>query len=326
MSSTRKSGMLAKAGPSRPAVGVFGKVPGYAEHLDDLDGSSLLVDLKRRLYDEGVRRSLDQGIWKELETHPDYVPFGHVFVEIRADRSAAGEITASRDAVGRDKYPFVAAWVANSPTMAAELAARVPQLDAISKRAAGDAGPDDLAKDLTAIRASVGDVSPTPDGQRPLASIADHADLGPDREGLRKVFYSIDRQLEYWRDTGKASIRRAVHLRMPACLEPVPAATVWAKLLVEQTYGAASVLVFAPRARGWIDAIIGEPGPSEFYCLHAPPAVLPAVHEIPYEFTDAERRQLDARIAESLNPLPAGGASQQDNGKRPWWKIFGKKE
>ena len=96
----------------------------------------------------------------------------------------------------------------------------------------------------------------------------------------------------------------AVHLRVPACT-PVPAeaARVWIELLATRLDPTAPILAIAAVGRGWVDLIVGDPGPHDFYCLLAARQVLPFTTDIPFNLNAG----FVTRAAEWIRRISADG-------------------
>ena len=120
------SGSFAR-GP-RVVVGGFGKHPAWNDHIDpDIGLDGTLLDVKRRLYLEGIR---DNAIASWLKALPaQLVPFGHVMLWKKAGSVVAGRLWHSRDGRGRDDFPMVVCADCSGVPMARVVSEALPVLE-----------------------------------------------------------------------------------------------------------------------------------------------------------------------------------------------------
>ena len=90
-------------------VAVFGKHPGWADHMDEIGlATEELVELRQMLYKEGIGRNIDLGTWEKLPEEARLERFEHVFVyKAESGNLIAGRIWSSSDGRGRTKYPML---------------------------------------------------------------------------------------------------------------------------------------------------------------------------------------------------------------------------
>lgn len=110
--------VAAPSSPPRVDLAVFGKHPGWDDHIPDDVGldTARLVEAKQRLYLQGIGGNIDGGAWDKLPA-TQQVAFGHAFVwrPAPADGAAAGDrellvgrLWHSSDGKRRERYPMIA--------------------------------------------------------------------------------------------------------------------------------------------------------------------------------------------------------------------------
>lgn len=93
--------------PPLPVVGIFGKHPGWADHLALPLESVALREFRRVLYNTGIRAVIERGIWSEWEASGQAIPFEHSFLSGGGRSWIVGRLWASVDQIGRREYPMV---------------------------------------------------------------------------------------------------------------------------------------------------------------------------------------------------------------------------
>jgi hypothetical protein len=297
-----------------PQLGLFGKLRAVSEHFDDLGQSAPLSALKTRVYDNGIRRAIDQGTWKDLSTANQLVAFDHWFTELRGPAVAVGRAIASRDAVGRDQFPLIGAMALDRGGPAALIESVASLLDPVVNFAHASEDLESVRARLSASRGLV--ASPEGSAVRTIEPLLDHPSLGPDRIGLRKALRALARQAEPYRARDKTLAGRASHVRVPTCLDPLAGSAAWARLTFALVEGRAPVTTWAHHSGGWTDVLIGEYAPGDLYCLRASPDAMPMVTQVPYEFDERAIREIDAVIA-SLQSGAKAPAPANDSAAAP---------
>lgn len=305
-SGTTWAGSGAKPGEREVYVGVFGKHPGWDDHIDDIGlETDRLVAVKRLLYSEGIGGNIDAGAWEKLDEAQRLSAFGHEIVWRLGEDLIVGRLWASRDGKGRTRYPMaVVAQCVNVPGAMVE-AEFMPRLEEAERRFVAASSPAEVRQIVDEVRAQLrsalgaapsaddyGDVAPP----KELAVMADLPQLGDGRVGLYRVLYEIDRELGAFRPAGKSDSRkttkfvdtRAQHLRVPACSSSAfAAARQWFGVLATQIDPTASMLALRPHGKGFVDLIVGEPAAQQLFCVKASEKGLAPASEVPYTL-DAE--------------------------------------
>lgn len=349
----RKSGVLGGKGERAVYVGVFGKHPGWDDHIDDIGlETDRLAAVKRVLYIEGVAGNIDAGSWEKLDDSQRLGGFGHEFVWRSAGGAdiVVGRMWSSRDGKGRTKYPMaVVAQCVNIPPAVIE-AEIMPRLEEVERRcvattsqaevrAAVDAARDALRSAIAG--APAGEYSEVATRQE-LVSMGQNPAWGEGRVGLHRVMYEVEREMAAFRpvrESGKRSTRvadtRGQHLRAPACSASTFASfRLWmAMLQALQVDAGAPVLLFRAHGMPWIDLIVGEPQGQQLFCVKASEKGLALASDVPYTmepaFTDRCEATIKSWSGEAPAPVaqntaaPAAPAEEATTGDEPKAKKGG---
>jgi len=354
--SVKRSSVSWGKGETSPALhlGVFGKHPGWDDHIDDLGlDTDRLVRARQRLYTEGVAGNIDLGAWEKLEDEQRLPGFGHELVWRSRDGLIVGRLWSSRDGKGRTKYPMAVVVDAQGVEWSWVESVVVPRLAEVERACLATESADEVRRIVDQARVDLRTALPielrelgglaTP---AQLAALAEAPELGPDRVGLHRALYEMDRELAAFRPArgdGRRSTAREVtigprHLRVPACAaSAMGASALWAGLLATQIDPSADVVVLRPHGRAWIDVIVGEPGVPQLFCLKASEIGLALVTSVPYSLDAAFTARCEALVGawkagrptaeEQAAPAPAVRTEVTAEGapprKRPPWMLWG---
>jgi hypothetical protein len=288
-----------KLSPARPPaaprlhLAVFGKHPGWNDHIDDLGlETDLLVNVKRTLYVQGIGGNIDAGAWDRLEEGQRVPAFHHLFVSHSAGDLIVGRLWSSSDGKGRTRYPMVAAAHCAGMPLSWIVSNVVPRLEQIESACAATRDPAAVRSILDLQRQSLRSLMPAAvpgraesvaagDGNA-VSSIAAHPDMGDGGRGFLLVLYQIEREWSAFRP-GRGGAPGPRHLRVPSCADsPVAAMVRWLGFLLSQLDGSAPLMVIVPLDASWADLIGGEPTASQLFCVRATPAKVPLTTQIPY--------------------------------------------
>jgi len=123
-----------------------------------------------------------------------------------------------------------------------------------------------------------------------LTAVAALSGATPNDEGLMRILYHLDRELgapvsdrgERGHQPGRAFLRVSIPVGRAA--EP---AVLWLEFLSARSGRHADTMALMPHGEAWVDLIVGEPTPSQLYCLRAAPAAVPLTSDIPYNIDPA---------------------------------------
>ncbi len=295
-------------GDRRLVVAAFGKHPGWKDHMEDIGlDTEVLVALKRILYVQGITGNLEP--WSDLETKQSSVEFGHTFVWCRNDDIVAGRLWKSRDGSHhpRTSYPMVVCVHGHRVSLHWAYDQALTRLADLETKCRNYGSASEVKACLSACQHEFSGLSDAlsgseegyPNGADPIARLAEYPELGPGEEGLIRILYHIEREMQAGplAPPDKGVCRHSAHARVPLTGDHVTDASVrWTQLLLGKYGQACGVWVFLPPSRTWLDLLVGEPEPTQWYCLRAAPAALPLTTTVPYnvspEFADQTRQRI----------------------------------
>lgn len=249
---------LRKCGP-RVHLAAFGKHPGWDDHMDDLGlDTPSLVTLKRILYLQGIAGNLATGAWEQLDEAARLPAFNHLFRWQRGDQYLIGRIWSSCDGKGRAHYPMIlCAHVLGPPAPPAEQIDEVLQI--LHQQCAGTDQAEVVRQLLVQ---ALGDLRHAAPAQDERTGLPPALDIG----GLQELAL-FHRGAFYPRTNPPAQVARVAVLAEA----PLPRLAAWLGALRERLDTEAPVLLLTPLSSGlrWIDIIVGEPAPSDFFCLRS---------------------------------------------------------
>ncbi|MBL9031138.1 MAG: hypothetical protein JNM80_05465 [Phycisphaerae bacterium] len=296
-------------------MAAFGKHPGWNDHIDDLGLSTPeLVATKRLIYVEGVAGNIDSGAWDALDAGARLEGFDHLFAwRLAGSQVLAGAMWSSSDGKGRKRYPMVVcaqltgvglAWALHEALpVLMRLRAECPQADTADRvRSLIDRSRAGLQAQVSAAEAQTETLDPA----GLLRALAARPELGPDGLGLVRIMYQCERELPAYRTpksgiVGRSStfVVRPQHLRVPLGGDsPEQGLVTWHRFMLTQVDRMSPVLAIVPVGQSWVDLIVGEPTPAQFFCLRAAPKTMPLGSDIPYsldpEFVARAVREIGA--------------------------------
>lgn len=310
-------------GSPRVGVTVFGKHPGWDDHIPELRaGDARLVEFRRMLYD-AITGNVDSGQWDKLHKEKQLQPWGHTLLLTGGGGDpVAARAWYSRDGKGRDRYPMVGAVRCGNLPLAWIAREAFPAMQSLQTQCESAASADAVraavgaAEEQLLARATPGagppEFPPEAAARHSTAYLASRPEFGPNHTGLLRVLYHIEREFAPTPKPtlGKSPELRAISLRVPTCAESPPrAAEVWSRFLLARLATQAPLLVAVPDHAQWVDAIIGPLGVSQLYSLRAPLEVFPFTSEIPYTLDPAFVARTERLIESCLGPPAATAPS-----------------
>lgn len=291
-------------------VAAFGKHPGWDDHIDDIGfDTDVFVSVKRILYVQGIGGNVDSGSWDKLIENQLVEEFKHNFFWYLDGSLIVGRLWSSQDGKGRKSYPFVVCVQCWNLPIQWVFTNVLPQLEKIEGSCTATTSANDVRMAVQNAKqelrqlaqqceASTSSIVAYPDA---LAKLAEHPEMGPNREGLLRVLYHIEREVGRYRANSASSMAlRSTSLRIPVSqdnmLENV---LLWNSFLFTMFGRNIPVLILIPLIGNWIDIIIGEPTALQLYCLRASLKVIPLTSSIPYnissEFIDQANKLIQGR-------------------------------
>ena len=298
-------------------LAAFGKHPGWMDHMEELGlETDLLVALRRTLYSAGINQNIDGGDWSDLEPNDVIPSFHHIFAWSVRDEVIVGRMWSSSDGRGRKLYPMIVCAHCAGLSLHQAFDVVLPHLERIEDKLVSTDSSDDVRSIIRStgselqMQAGRLDQSSESTPKAALGRLADRDELGPDREGLLRVLYEIERDImasgtksgDTW--SGSTEMGRGSHLRVP-CRDDnvIEVASWWLEFLVDVIGGAAPVLMLRPLEFEWLDMIVGEATATQLCCLRTTPQRTPFTSSIPYSFDDEFLERANRRINDSIDCL-----------------------
>jgi len=315
LASQRISGILGKkdaGGDARAFLGVFGKHPGWNDHIDDIGlETERLVQIKRELYVEGIGGNIDAGAWDAIAEDGRLTGFDHLFLWRAGGETAVGRFWSSSDGKGRTRYPMVVCAQVRGQPMSWQVRYVAPLLERLQDdfKAADTAEKvvaraENARREIEALASGERGATDVYERSATAALAADPA-MGPEKRGMYRLLYQMERELAAFLRGGLTDGTRTRvadltprHLRVPRCLrDEGQSMLLWWRFVTEHIGDGAPVVLMSPRGQDFIDILVGEAGVSQFTCVRAAEKTIPLTTEIPYSFDEAFVRRAEERIA-----------------------------
>jgi hypothetical protein len=291
-------------------MAAFGKHPGWDDHIDDIGlETDVLVTVKRILYIQGIGRNIDSGSWDKLEEDQRLEKFGHVFVWCMNGDVVVGRLWSSQDGKGRSSYPMVVCVQCSKLPLPWVLTNILPRLEEIEQACVGTTSADDVQRIIEDARNQIRELAQGCEPERKLkvkrsdvlSKLAELPEMGPDRQGLHRVLYHIDREIVHAGSGGGKSVElRPALIRLPSSAPAEQeSALLWISFLLAKFGLNMHILVIMPLRHSWIDIVIGEPTDLHFFCLRASISVVPLTSSIPYTMDSEFLAQTNQLIDDS---------------------------
>lgn len=308
-------------GPALRAA-VFGKHPGWNDHMDELGLSTpRLVEFRRTFYAEGVGALIDQGVWESMGDDERLGGFDHSFARRVGGVWLIGRFWSSTDGRGRSKYPMVVVVDCGSLPLEASLRTAMPLTErgkasfcATKDASAVVAAYERLQAELNAEAAVAAADGESLTHAQALRRLLNHPGVaGGEEDAVLRALYGAERELGAVLGViraGSTSVGSGLttaeadgHVRLPrAEPESSMAIRLWAGLLSPALRSKAVLTVFAPEGEGWVDAVTGTSAES-LVCLRCGLRRVPLASEVPYTIDAAFRE----RVTSAIGPGAGGG-------------------
>jgi hypothetical protein len=296
----------------------FGKHPAWDDHIDDIGlATETLVLTKQHLYSEGIATQLASGAWDQIEKSGQSIEFDHRFVWSRDEQVIIGAIWASADRKGRTRFPMVICVQAGFDDLRAIglLLAPIERLAILCRE----------AKTQERIRDSFDQT------YRELNGAFFPANAGnlfsetsdPEENAILPDLITLSAGLRSQRPrTGASGRTGGSHFRLTTISSQVKEnLSFWSGYLARYHHSSLPYIIIAANGRRWIDLIVGEPVPGDFFCLRANEYALPATR---IEIEGAHLHKLEAKAKDYLQTFRRGTASPVKH-PRSWWSGLFKK-
>jgi hypothetical protein len=278
-------------------LGAFGKHPGWNDHMDDLGlATPSLVEARSYLYG-GIAHQIEHATWEKAGADKLAPGFDHLIHWRRLNESLTGLIWSSQDGKGRALYPMIT--VAHTVTrsfswLAGEL---LPALEDVRAKCRGTSSSSVVKAHIQGVEQALR--TRLPDSARVSTSVglgipAWTAYFTKEPVALRRVLHHLRRNFaafapgnEEWCQGEKQSLSRGLRLPQIPGAAPAESLNAWISFLATQLDPAVPFFGLLRLDGNWMDVIVGEPGPADFFLLRTRPSEAPLVTDIPYQI-DAE--------------------------------------
>jgi hypothetical protein len=297
-------------------VAGFGKHPAWDDHIDDIGlATETLVQTKQLLYSEGIATQLASGAWDQLEKAGQAVEFDHRFVWSRDEQAVVGAIWASADRKGRTRFPMVICVQAGFDGLKAIglLLAPIEELGTLCRE----------GKTQEKIRDSLNQTDRELNGAFFPATAGNlfPETSDPGENSILPALITLSAGLRGQRprtsgDTGKTG---GSHFRLTTIFSQVKENLgFWSGYLAQYHDPGLPYIIIAAKGRRWVDLIVGEPVPGDFFCLRANDYALPAT------WIEIEGTRLDKLEAEAKDYLQTFRSGTPGPLKHPrsWWSSL----
>lgn len=297
-----------RAATPRVFLGAFGKHPGWNDHMDDVGLTThSLATLRRVLYGSGIAAQIEGSVWDNQASGKVLAGFDHVFCWRRPTEMIVGRIWTSRDGKGRSLYPMIlAAHCVDLPfdTVANHL---LPIIDRVTQQCRATTNPREVIAAIDAGQTEMRNhLKAELNGQKGSSTLGVPAwthHFERNRLQLMRLLYHLMVHFKPFAPAGDplwsndATPSRSGHLRVPVLpgARPGESFNTWLTFFSTQLDAAAPIFVVSPSGETWLDVIVGEPTPQDFFVLRAGPTAVPLVTEIPY--------QIDEELSKKLDPI-----------------------
>ncbi|EDY19683.1 hypothetical protein CfE428DRAFT_2859 [Chthoniobacter flavus Ellin428] len=269
--------------------GIFGKHPGWDDHIEDLPLPTMSMAVaKQLLYVRGIGSQISSGAWARLAEDARLPDFDHAFLWMRGRQCLAGRMWASRDGKKRAHFPMIALYQGVNVQPDAVVGSMLARLEKI---AAGVR----LARSAEKVREII-------------ASQANHSTEAMAEEGPTVLHLNRTAVSKFTRDL-RGNLAPGCRVGAdPADLSGT--LRFWARVSGSLVSPEMPLLWIAPVGASWIDVLAREPMPTQFFCLRAKPPALAMTYSAN---TQEPTEELDA--AEAIKTATEG----KGGGGRSWF-------
>jgi len=290
----------------------FGKHPGWNDHLDDIGViTDSLVRAKALIYD-GIAHQVESAAWEKGGAEKIAPGFNHTIHWRRLNESLTGLMWSSSDGKGRSLYPMITLAHCVGQPFGWQAEHVLPALAEVGEKCRATKLSSSVVAVLNAAQESLRARVPDNPVLSPAGSSIGEKNWTAfflrEPELLRRVLYHLCVNFTpfapgsaAWCEGKKMASVHARCLRLPVVPEATPAESLnaWLSFLATQLDPAVPLLGLLPTGRNWLDVIVGEPDPADFYVLRTLPAATPVVSSIPYQIA-AERSMHEAQVFADL--------------------------
>ena len=336
--------MATVSGEQRVHLAVFGKHPGWDDHIEEIGlDTPELVTARRLLYSEGVAGNIDSGAWDRLDEGKLLPAFKHNFFWRIGGQWIVGRMWSSRDGKGRSKYPMVVCGRIDGASAAFASQHIIPALVRFEEAVKSTTLADDVKHAASRARTELSQATSSArtgdseDGDL-LRRLVDHPNLSPGGDpttAFERVMYEIEREMQGFKRQSAISRTKqepaGQHMRVPRLFDaPGEDARAWTALLDRNIDRATGVLVIEPDDADFVDVLVGAPAVGHIFCLRATRAGLGLATQVPYtidpDFAAMVRAKRESyrhndKVTQDKRPVAVSSESSSSNMK--WFVLAG---
>jgi formylglycine-generating enzyme required for sulfatase activity len=291
------------SGEPQLTLAAFGKHPGWDDHIPGIGvETECLAYVEKAIYDGGIRGQIDAGAWAPEKLGPEkrLEGFDHIFLWLRSSHTQLGQLWSSTDGKGRPNYPMVLCIDGEGVSPSFMLGALRPGLDKLREACLAATTADKVISDCRSaqeqLRAMLADPARIAGSLPPLEArrkFLERPELGPSRQGMLRILHELASIPGFAINVPRVGTSPVValksrHLRLPLAADSrSQGLLLWTAFLRCALPETLPLLFLARRNVPWLDLIIGEAAPDDFFCFQASPQALPLATEIPYEIAPA---------------------------------------
>jgi len=240
--------------------GIFGKHPGWDDHIEDLPLPTLsIVTAKQLLYVHGIGSQISSGAWERLSEDASLPEFNHHLLWVRGRQFLAGRVWASRDGKRRAHFPMIALVHGINLPLEAAFGPVLSQLEEVEAGCRATTSADDVRN----VIARVSSEAPILPDQPP-------DDCGATLRVARSSALGLARDLR-----GNLPPR----CRLPADpIDTLRSLRFWSRVCTSLASPDIPLVFLAAHGAPWIDVLAREPTPAQFFCLRAGLSALPITY------------------------------------------------
>ena len=136
----------------RECFGIFGKHPGWDDHIEDLPLPTASMALaKQLLYVQGIGSQISSGAWTRLTPETRLAHFNHAFLWLRGSQFLVGRMWASSDGKRRAHFPMVAVFHGVELPHAAAIDSMLTRLDKVCADCRATRSADQVRKVISQV-------------------------------------------------------------------------------------------------------------------------------------------------------------------------------
>ena len=303
-----------KAMPDAPRIFLsgFGKHPGWNDHMDEIGViTDSLIMGKAILYD-GIAHQVESAVWEKAGPGRVAPGFDHVIHWRRMHESLTGLMWSSSDGKGRSLYPMIILAHCVGQPFGWHAAEVLPALQEVGEKCRATKLGISVLAILNAAQESLRTRPSSNAGEaKGGAGIGVKnwtAHFSREPVALRRVLHHLLVNFRAfapgsgeWCNSKKQAPAQSRSLRLPVVPGATPAESLnaWMSFLSTQLDPSVPLLGLLPAGRNWLDVIVGDPGPVDFFVLRSQPVGTMVVTDIPYQL-EAEMSPNTANVLANL--------------------------